>query len=299
MIFEQVFLVRLSRVYLTSICFAPSHPLSSCLFCASSFPFVTFARVSSSTQANMAAAVNGHHGRASHALESSREHTHFSFRTRHAAPVTSNPVAPQGDGIGTGPQIVATTDEVDLLCGPLLNYKRMSNEHTESPQWHGSVLIVTTAGSRPGALSLSCLGSSGDGATSNGQTGQQDRSFPAQRLFEDPKKAFFRYEIDVPFLEQETVWQYSIQKLRTPEKQPLDTRKRFAVPSKHESMRIMFHSCNGFSVGTDVDAWAGPALWFDVLRVHEQQPFHVMIGGGDQIYNDGVRVDGPLKVYSL
>jgi hypothetical protein len=74
--------------------------------------------------------------------------------------------------------------------------------------------------------------------------------------------------------------------------------QHFAVPSIHQSMRIMFHSCNGFSVGTDVDAWSGPALWNDVLRMHEQRPFHVMIGGGDQIYNDGVRVDGPLKAWT-
>jgi len=63
-------------------------------------------------------------------------------------------------------------------------------------------------------------------------------------------------------------------------------------------MRIMFHSCNGFSVGTDEDFWSGPALWNDVLRTHEQRPFHVMVGGGDQIYNDGVRVHGPLKSWT-
>lgn len=240
-----------------------------------------------------------HHGRAGQAFELFKERTHLSHDHRQAPPPTSEPTLQQGDGIGSGPQIVSTTDDVDVLCGPLLNFKRMSNEHTENPQWHGSVLIVTTPGSRPGELSLSCLGSIGAGATTTGQTGQQERRFPAQRLFEDPQKGFWRYEIDVPFLAQETAWEYGIQKLRTAEKQPLDTRKRFAVPSKHESMRIMFHSCNGFSVGTDVDAWAGPALWNDVLRVHEQQPFHVMIGGGDQIYNDGVRVDGPLKVSSI
>jgi hypothetical protein len=60
----------------------------------------------------------------------------------------------------------------------------------------------------------------------------------------------------------------------------------------------MFHSCNGFSVGTDLDIWKGPELWNDVLRVHEQRPFHVMIGGGDQIYNDGVRVTGPLQAWT-
>lgn len=251
----------------------------------------------------MAAAVDGsgstphHHGFAGRAMDSFQKHAHLSHDGRHPAqPVAAQASPQQGEGIGTGPQIVSTTDDVDVLCGPLLNYKRMSNEHTENPQWHGSVLIVTNPGCRPGALTLSCLGPVGAGAVSNGQTGQQEIQFPAQRLFEDPKKGFWRYEIEVPFMDQETAWQYTIQKLRTVEKQPLDTRKRFVVPSKHESMRIMFHSCNGFSVGTDVDAWAGPALWNDVLRVHEQKPFHIMIGGGDQIYNDSVRVDGPLKV---
>lgn len=42
----------------------------------------------------------------------------------------------------------------------------------------------------------------------------------------------------------------------------------------------------------------GPALWNDVLRTHQKRPFHVMIGGGDQIYNDSVRVKGPLKEWT-
>ena len=33
--------------------------------------------------------------------------------------------------------------------------------------------------------------------------------------------------------------------------------RQFVVPSAMESMRIMFHSCNGFSVGTDEDFWSG------------------------------------------
>jgi hypothetical protein len=60
----------------------------------------------------------------------------------------------------------------------------------------------------------------------------------------------------------------------------------------------MFHSCNGFSVGTDEEAWSGPALWNDVARKHREIPFHVMVGGGDQIYNDGIRVDGPLRPWT-
>jgi hypothetical protein len=38
----------------------------------------------------------------------------------------------------------------------------------------------------------------------------------------------------------------------------------------------MFHSCNGFSVGTDEDAYSGACLWNDVGRVHAKTPFHVM-----------------------
>ena len=50
----------------------------------------------------------------------------------------------------------------------------------------------------------------------------------------------------------------------------------FFIPAIPDSMRIMFHSCNGFSVGTDEEAWSGPALWNDVQRVHRVSPFHVM-----------------------
>lgn len=43
------------------------------------------------------------------------------------------------------------------------------------------------------------------------------------------------------------------------------------------------------------DEFAGPdPLWRDVLNNHQTRPFHVMIGGGDQIYNDAVMSQSPL-----
>ncbi|GKT91876.1 LOW QUALITY PROTEIN: hypothetical protein Ct61P_09726 [Colletotrichum tofieldiae] len=61
----------------------------------------------------------------------------------------------------------------------------------------------------------------------------------------------------------------------------------FWVPALGESMNIMFHSCNGFSASVNPDDFSGPdPMWRDVLNTHQSQPFHVMIGGGDQIYND-------------
>jgi hypothetical protein len=63
----------------------------------------------------------------------------------------------------------------------------------------------------------------------------------------------------------------------------------FWVPARGEGMNIMFHSCNGFSFGTNPHPFNGPdPLWRDVLNNHQTQPFHVMLGGGDQIYNDAI-----------
>jgi len=60
-------------------------------------------------------------------------------------------------------------------------------------------------------------------------------------------------------------------------------------------MNIMFYSCNGFSTSVDTDSFSGPdPMWRDVLNTHQSQPFHVMIGGGDQIYNDKVMQETKL-----
>lgn len=64
----------------------------------------------------------------------------------------------------------------------------------------------------------------------------------------------------------------------------------FWVPARDQAMNIMFHSCNGFSAGVDTNRFSGPdPMWRDVLNTHQTQPFHVMLGGGDQIYNDLVQ----------
>ncbi|KAK3054267.1 hypothetical protein LTR09_004535 [Extremus antarcticus] len=69
----------------------------------------------------------------------------------------------------------------------------------------------------------------------------------------------------------------------------------FWVPARGESMNVMFHSCNGFSLSVDPNKFSGPdPLWRDVLNRHQSRPFHVMIGGGDQIYNDAAMRDTTL-----
>lgn len=222
-------------------------------------------------------------------------HEDSSFRPDHtvAAEQTERGVSRTREddavGVGEGPQILSTSNVVETLCGPLLNYRYMSGQQSDNPVWHGSVLMVTTPGQKQPQLVIRSAGAVDFSRTVDGS-----------KLYEDPKSAFWRFNIEVPFLAQESKWQYEIPGAKYVDNKKTATPgpKTFAIPSKFASMRIMFHSCNGFSVGTDTDAWSGCALWNDVLRMHEQKPFHVMIGGGDQIYNDGVRVDGPLRPWT-
>lgn len=206
------------------------------------------------------------------------------------------------EGFGNGPQVISTSDTLEVLCGPLLNYKRMSSDVQNKTFWHGSVLVVTKPGQRQPRLQIRPAGPVNIGGTQQVVNGDVSRaeptSFDAVRLYADPSKEFWRFSISVPVLEYEARWQYTISPYHNVSGAPVKESWNFVVAAAEDSMRLMFHSCNGFSVGTDLDAWTGPVLWNDVLRRHEQKPFHVMIGGGDQIYNDGVRVDGPLKEWT-
>lgn len=173
-------------------------------------------------------------------------------------------------------------DGRDVVCGPLLNYRHMNRG-----DWFGSVLIVVKGGGgqvlhRP-SLPLRRHG--------------QGMRFEPERQCSDPRNTFWSFCIDVPIGPDEVEYECSIPDVRiaSPHKPPANS---FFVPAASESMRVFFYSCNGFSVGTDKQAINGACLWHDVLRKHEERPFRVMIGGGDQIYNDGIRVNGPLRAWT-
>ena len=179
---------------------------------------------------------------------------------------------------------------IEIICGPLLNYKHLSSPDTR-PIWNGSVLIVTKPGERIPQLQL--------GQASGGQA-TASRTFEGIELYSNLSRTFWQFVIDLPLSDQEAIWEYTLPGTTRSSNTSAQSRStfRFFVPSASDSMRIMFHSCNGFSVGTDEEEWSGPVLWNDVLRRHQEKPIHVMIGGGDQIYNDGVRVTGPLSKWT-
>lgn len=105
--------------------------------------------------------------------------------------------------------------------------------------------------------------------------GSGEARLSGTKLYSDPGNTFWRFDLQVPMQEFELQCDYEIPGLGF-EKGKKTDRQSFFVPAISQSMRIMFHSCNGFSVGTDEEAWSGAALWNDVLRVHEKTPFHVM-----------------------
>lgn len=193
-------------------------------------------------------------------------------------------------------------DGKEIVCGPLLNYRRMDNG-----QWHGSVLVVVKGGGmevlfQP-SLIMRRVGVADQlpSATEQANGAADDKNggarFESQRLYSDVRNTFWSFDIAVPMEVSEVKYEYFIPELRfsTDYKPKINS---FFIPALDESMRIMFHSCNGFSVGTDEEAWSGACLWNDVMRKHQAAPYHVMVGGGDQIYNDGIRVNGPLRPWT-
>ncbi|WFD25813.1 hypothetical protein MNAN1_000779 [Malassezia nana] len=63
----------------------------------------------------------------------------------------------------------------------------------------------------------------------------------------------------------------------------------FHIPAYHQNFRWASYSCAGFSASVKQDEFHGPdPMWNDLLIEHAKNPFHVLVGGGDQIYNDVV-----------
>ncbi|RGP60302.1 hypothetical protein FSPOR_10730 [Fusarium sporotrichioides] len=199
------------------------------------------------------------------------------------------------DNVGQSHAGQDAPDGKTIVCGPLLNYR-----HMNQGRWHGSVLVVVEGGGKiplhQPYLTLNLAVTLPDGGNATNGAREEVR-VDGHCLYSDPRNTFWAFDISVPIQDIECGYDYALPEMRfSSEHKPRVN--RFFVPAATESFRMMFHSCNGFSVGTDEEAWSGPALWNDVTRKHRELPYHVMIGGGDQIYNDGIRVDGPLREWT-
>ncbi|KAL9099450.1 MAG: hypothetical protein Q9163_005052 [Psora crenata] len=86
-----------------------------------------------------------------------------------------------------------------------------------------------------------------------------------------------------------TFWRFNLEV----ELQPYEARIAYSINNGHAVG--FWVPARGHTMNIIPDEFSGPdPLWRDVLNSHQTRPFHVMIGGGDQIYNDAVMRQSPL-----
>lgn len=217
---------------------------------------------------------------------------------------------------------VARMDPIlQFMAGPLLRYDTVDADGV----WHGAALIVTSdAGSvyepyptltyswdpdRPARRNRSRSGSQmgrsfdlgphpADPMSNVGPAA--DPYYVGPNAFQQAVSAqeiwvycgsggtftFWRFMIHIPLGPHEMRITYSVNRGQEME---------FFVPGRSQNMRWAAYSCNGFSAGVNPDDFRGPGfqsgydpVWTDLLQKHGDEPFHVLVGGGDQLYCDGI-----------
>ncbi|KAE8350494.1 hypothetical protein BDV28DRAFT_37319 [Aspergillus coremiiformis] len=119
----------------------------------------------------------------------------------------------------------------------------------------------------------------------DGETAGFYKEVAGARLYADPGRdvTFWRFNIEVELGQTQQRIAYRLNE---------GPALGFWVPARGQSMNVMYHTCNGFTPGVDSNKLCGPdPLWRDVLNEHQTRPFHVMVGGGDQIFNDKITAE--------
>jgi hypothetical protein len=184
------------------------------------------------------------------------------------------------------------TPHLSVKCGPLLRYTglRRGDAPANSSSggletWRGSVMIVTNDNgsdysSSPHLRLFYVNPEAGQGgkddngySRAHGMLGKA-QEIESLKLHTQLGVTFWRFNIEVDLADSESKIAYQINR------GPVTY---FWVPARGQTMNIMFHSCNGFSLSVNPDDFCGPdPMWQDVLNKHKERPFHVMLGGGDQ-----------------
>lgn len=127
----------------------------------------------------------------------------------------------------------------------------------------------------------------------DGETVGKYKEVKGVRLYADQGRdvTFWRFNLEIELSNKQERVSYRINE---------GSSVGFWVPAKGQSMNIMYHTGNGFGASVDADKFSGPdPLWRDALNTHQTRPFHVMIGGGSQIYNDNIASDAPYFQFWL
>ncbi|KEI40569.1 uncharacterized protein L969DRAFT_15927 [Mixia osmundae IAM 14324] len=200
---------------------------------------------------------------------------------------------------------------LQVMCGPMLRYATV----TDAKVWIGFAMIVTADTgsdySHEPTLTMSHKGLKASSQQTDGMVNGADATRPQPNgtvngdgahggmlkhvlgekiythLAQSGNMSFWRFKLEIPLQDEEMDVKYSINGGKS-----LD----FFVPGKEQNFRWIAHSCNGFSAGVDPKNFNGPyPLWEDILRGHAVKPFHLLVGGGDQIYNDKLVNEAELQ----
>lgn len=174
-----------------------------------------------------------------------------------------------------------------IVCGPVL---RLIDVNYDTLTYNGSILMVTKNDNVPPVINYT-IGPAYEEKGDDLRTRQFSEGqfkpvlFHTDDLGEDASFQFYRYKINLPLMNSEQMVKYSVNGRFQPH-------FRFFIPSKTMNFNTIAYSCNGFSLSVDTSVFKG-SLWFDILNKHSKVHYHVMLGGGDQIYSDSIRLYSP------
>jgi hypothetical protein len=177
---------------------------------------------------------------------------------------------------------------LEIKCGPLLRYVSTDYDAREAPLAFYTLLLVTddeeSVYSPAPTLEIAGIRTDEDAVATK---------LRPEILHKERGVTFWRWKIYLNLIGNERRLAYKINSSKE--------KLGFWVPGANQPMRAVFHSCNGliscgnvlivtgFSSSVNPEELLGPdPLWTDILRQHAKTPWHVMLGGGDQIYNDGL-----------
>lgn len=119
-------------------------------------------------------------------------------------------------------------------------------------------------------------------------TASGQRTIQAVQLDVAAGWTFWRFDLQLELTAWQRQVQYQISTGGGGEAPPPYT---FCLPAAGQPMHWGYYSCNGFSASVKEDApeRQDPTyLWRDMLQLHSAFPLHCLVGGGDQLYCDGV-----------
>lgn len=171
-----------------------------------------------------------------------------------------------------------------IVVGPILRLRKVDYD---SFVYNGSILIVTRSQGKGTApritydVGFSYASDCGSGDPQS-SAGEFESTLFHEEEWDGSVFHFFRYDIELPLSNVEQMVKYKLDDVWRPH-------YRFYIPSKTTNFNSISYSCNGFSLNVDTTSFQG-SLWFDILNKHAKVHYNVMLGGGDQIYSDGIKV---------